>query len=159
MNTPYFKTSLHVVMSGIMALFLTGAFAADVPTHKVVNGVAIYLGVLPSEMIMGHPHSHTDAGMHGGVPVGEHYYHVMVALFDATTGKRITGAQVKARVSELALSGTEKKLEPMLIADTISYGNYFRMSGTGIYRIQVQISHSGVAQAIEAEFEYQHARI
>lgn len=159
MNTRYFKISLHLVMGGIMALFLSGAFAADVATHKVVNGVAIYLGVLPSEMVLGHPNSHTEAGMHGGVPPGEHRYHVMVALFDAATGKRITGAQVKATVSELALSGTEKTLEPMLIADTISYGNYFKMSGTGIYRIQVQIRRPGAAQAIEAEFEYQHARI
>ncbi len=159
MNTRYFKILLQLVMGSIVALFLTGAFAADVATHKVVNGVAIYLGVLPSEMILGHPHSHTEAGMHGGVPAGEHSFHVTVALFDAATGKRITGAQVKARVSELALSGTEKTLEPMLIADTISYGNYFRMSGTGIYRIQVQVRRPGVARAIEAEFEYQHGRI
>lgn len=158
MNTNYFKILLQVVAGGILTLFLTGAFAANVATHKVVNGVDIYLGVLPSEMILGHPHSHTEPGMHGGVPAGEHRFHVMVALFDATTGKRITGAQVKATVSELALSGTEKTLEPMLIADTISYGNYFIMSGTGIYRIKVQVRRSGVAQAIEAEFEYQHGR-
>lgn len=158
MNTRYFKLSLHLAMGGIIALFLTGALAANVPTHKVVDGVAIYLGVLPSEMVLGHPHSHTEAGMHGGVPPGEHRYHVMVALFDAATGKRITGAQVKAKVSELALSGTEKTLEPMLIADTITYGNYFRMSGAGIYRIQVQVRRSDVAQAVEAEFEYQHGR-
>lgn len=146
-------------MGGIMALFLSGAFAADVTTHKVVNGVAIYLGVLPSEMVLGHPKSHTEAEMHGGIPAGEHRYHVTVALFDAVTGKRITGAQLKARVSEFGLSGIEKKLEPMTIAGAISYGNYFRMSGTGIYRIQVRIRRPGVAQAIEAEFEYQHARI
>lgn len=159
MNIRYFKISLHLVMGGIMALFLSGAFAADVTTHKVVNGVAIYLGVLPSEMVLGHPKSHTEAEMHGGIPAGEHRYHVTVALFDAVTGKRITGAQLKARVSEFGLSGIEKKLEPMTIAGAISYGNYFRMSGTGIYRIQVRIRRPGVAQAIEAEFEYQHARI
>lgn len=159
MKTHYFKILLHLVIGSIAALFLTGAFAADVPTHKVVDGVAIYFGVLPSEMVLGHPKPHTEAGMHGGVPPGEHRYHVVVALFNAATGKRITGAQVKARVSELALSGTEKTLEPMLIADTITYGNYFKMSGTGIYRIQVQVRRSGVADAIEAEFEYQHGRI
>lgn len=157
MNTRYFKTLLHAIMSVIAGMFLTGAFAADVPTHKVVDGVAIYLGVLPSEMVLGHPRSHTEAGMHGGVPAGKHQYHVLVAIFDAANGKRIANAQVKARVSELALSGAEKKLEPMHIADSITYGNYFRMPNTGIYRIQVQIRRSGVAQAIEAEFEYQHA--
>ncbi len=158
MNTRYLEIALHLVIGSIAALFLTGAFAADVATHKVVNGVDIYVGVLPSEMILGHPRSHTEPGMHGGFPAGEHRFHVMVALFDAATGKRITGADVKATVSELALSGTEKKLEPMLIADTISYGAYFIMSGTGIYRIQVQVRRPGVSQAIEAEFEYQHGR-
>lgn len=158
MNARHLKMSLHVIVGGIVALFLTSAFAADVPTHKVVDGVAIYLGVLPSEMVLGHPPSHTEAGMHGGVPVGEHRYHVMIALFDAATGKRISGAQVKARVSELALSGVEKTLEPMLIADTISYGNYFWMSGAGIYSIRVQVRRSGVAHAVETEFEYQHGR-
>lgn len=158
MNTRYFKISLYAIMSVIAALFLNGAYAADVPTHKVVDGMAIYLGVLPSEMVLGHPHSHTEAGMHGGVPAGKHQYHVLVALFDAASGKRIANAQVKARVSELALSGAEKKLEPMHIADTITYGNYFRMSSAAIYRIQVQIRRLGMAQTIEAEFEYQHAR-
>lgn len=159
MNTHYFKNLLHVFMGGILALFLTGAFAADITNQKVVDGVAIYLGVLPSEMILGHPHSHTEAGMHGGGPADEHRFHVMVALFDAATGKRISGAQVKARVSELALSGTEKTLEPMFIADSITYGNYFTMSGTGIYRIQIQVVRPGAARPIEAEFEYQHGRV
>ena len=157
MNTCYFKLSLHAIMGGIAALFLAGAFAADTPTHKVVDGISIYLGVLPAEMILGHPDSHTEAEMHGGIPAGEHHYHVTVALFDAATGKRITAAKVKAKVSELALSGTEKELEPMRIAGAISYGNYFRMPGAGIYRIRVQVRQPGV-HAIEAEFEYQHGR-
>ncbi len=158
MNTRHFKMPLLFLIGGIMALFLTGAFAADSAMHKVENGVGIYLGVFPSEMILGHPKPHAEAEMHGGVPSGEHRYHVTVALFDAATGRRITDAQVKARVSEFGLSGTEKKLEPMTIDGTISYGNYFTMSGTGIYRIRLQIRRPGTAQVIEAEFEYQHAR-
>lgn len=157
MNTHYFKISLHAIMSAIAALFLTGAFAADVPTHKVVDGVAIYLGVLPSEMVLGHSHSQAEAGMHGGVPAGKRQYHVLVALFDTASGQRITNARVKARVSELALSGAEKNLEPMHIADSITYGNYFRMPGSGIYRIRVQVRQPG-GRDIEAEFEFQQGR-
>lgn len=155
----HFKLSLHLVLGFIVAVFLSSAFAADVATHKIVNGVTIYLGVLPSEMILGHPQSHTEADMHGGVPSGEHRYHVMVALFEAATGKRITGAQVKASVSEVGLPGTEKKLEPMPINGTISYGNYFNMSGSGVYRIHVQVRSRDAEPNIEADFEYQHARI
>ena len=127
----------------------------DSGQHKIVNGVAIYLGVMPSEMILGH----AEAEMHGGVPAGDHQYHVLVSLFDNATGKRITNAQVKANVYEIGLSGVQKKLEPMLTAGTISYGNYFNMAGANPYRILVQIRLPGSTGAIEAEFEYRHARV
>jgi len=159
MPTPHLKTFLRAALAGIAALLLTAAFAADSSRHKVVHGVAIYLGVFPAEMILGHPRPHTEAEMHGGVPAGQHRYHVVVALFDNATGKRITGARVKANVSEIGLSGVQKKLEPMLVAGTVSYGNYFNMPATNNpYRINVQIELPGVVDVIEAQFDYQHAR-
>lgn len=150
---------LRAALAGIAALLLTAAFAADSNQHKVVHGVAIYLGVFPAEMILGHPKAHTEAEMHGGVPGGQHQQHVVVALFDNATGKRITGARVIANVSEIGLSGVQKKLESMLIAGTVSYGNYFSMPATNNpYRITVRIELPGVADVIEAQFDYQHAR-
>jgi len=159
MKASQLKTLLHVVVLSIATLGAGAAFAADSTTHKVVHGVAIYLGVLPAEMILGHPKPHTEAEMHGGVPAGQHQYHVTVSLFDAASGKRISGVKVSARVYEINRAGTQKKLEPMLIADTISYGNYFNMPTTNNpYRIRVLIELPGVAGVIETEFEYQHAR-
>lgn len=150
---------LHSLLAASLFLFAVAAAAADSNLHKVVHGVAIYLGVFPAEMILGHPRPHAEAEMHGGVPAGQHRYHVVVALFDDATGKRITGARVKANVSEIGLSGVQKKLEPMLIAGTVSYGNYFAMPATSNpYRIQVRIELPGVADVIEAQFDYQHAR-
>ncbi len=159
MHTRYLKTLLRVTIAGIAALLLTNALADDSGQHKIVNGVAIYLGVVPSEMILGYPKPHTEAEMHGGVPAGGHQRHVLVALFDNATGKRITNAEVNANVFEIVLSGVQKKLEPMLIAGTISYGNYFNMSGANPYRILVQIRLPGSADVFEVEFEYQHARV
>jgi hypothetical protein len=93
------------------------------------------------------------------VPAGQHRYHVVVALFDNATGKRISGAGVKANVAEIGLSGVQKKLEPMLIGGTVSYGNYFNMPSTSNpYRINVRIELPGVADVIEAQFDYRHAR-
>ncbi len=159
MPTPHLKTFLHVVLAGIAALLLTAAFAADSSQHKVVHGVAIYLGVFPAEMVLGHPRPHTEAEMHGGVPAGQHQQHVVVALFDNATGKRISGAKVSARVHEINLAGVQKKLAPMLIAGTVSYGNYFNMPATNNpYRINVRIELPAVADVIEAQFYYQHAR-
>ncbi|MHB1053822.1 MAG: hypothetical protein ACYCZT_12260 [Thiobacillus sp.] len=159
MKISQLKTLFRAAVVSIAALTASAAFAADTATHKVVHGVAIYLGVLPAEMILGHPKSHSEAEMHGGVPAGQHQQHVVVALFDAATGKRIGGAKVSARVHEINLAGTQKKLEPMLIAGTVSYGNYFNMPATNNpYRIRVLIELPGVAGVIEAQFDYQHAR-
>jgi len=47
----------------------------------------------------------------------------------------------------------------MLIASSVSYGNYFNMPTTSNpYRIQVRIELPGVVDVIEAQFDYQHAR-
>lgn len=158
MKASQFITLLRVAAISIATLLGTSAFATDTATHKVVHGVAIYLGVLPAEMILGHPKPHPEAEMHGGVPAGQHQQHVVVALFDNATGKRLSGAKVSAWVHEINLAGTRKKLEPMLIAGTISYGNYFNMATSNPYRVNVRIELPGVADAIEAQFDYQHAR-
>lgn len=146
---------IRVLLVNVLLLIpLAGALADDSGQHKIVNGVVIYLGVMPSEMILGHPKPHTEAEMHGGVPAGRHQRHVLVALFDNATGKRITNVEVKANVFEIGLFGVQKKLEPMLIAGTISYGNYFNIAGVNPYRILVQIRLPGSADVIEVEFEY-----
>jgi hypothetical protein len=145
MNTRYFKIPLHVILGGLAALFLSSTFAADSSQHKIVEGVAIYIGVIPAELIKGYPKAHPESEMHGGVPVSEAQYHIVLALFDAKTVARITNVQA-----------AKKTLEPMLIANTISYGNYFQLSGQGEHRIQIEISGVHTGQTIHATFE--HAR-
>lgn len=154
----YFKTLLRIIAVSVATLLASTTFAADSSQHKIVNGMAIYLGMLPAEMILGHPKPHPEAEMHGGVPARGSQYHVMVVLFDNATGKRITGARVKANVSLIGLSGVQKKLEPMLIAGTVTYGNYFNMSANdNPYRIRVLVELPGTPGVIEATFEYRHA--
>ena len=132
------------------------ATADTASDHKIVSNVAIYLGLIPAEMIRGHPPRATESTMHGGSPAGQGQYHVTIALFDATTGKRITGADVRARVAEIGLSGEEKKLEPMDIAGTETYGNYFPMVGSGPFRINVTVRITGQRGEIKAAFEHRH---
>ena len=158
MLTDLVKGLLKAVLVGAVVVFLSAvATAADAPeNYQVVDGVAIYLGLMPAQIIEGHPMSHTEAGMHGGVPAGSQSNHVMVALFDAATGKRIGDAMVKAAVGEMGMGLQWKTLEPMQIADTITYGNYFVMPENGIYRIQVRIHLLGRPQPVVAIFTHQH---
>ena len=157
MKTSQLKTLLRIAVISIATLLASTAFADDSGQHKVVKGVAIYFGVIPAELIEGHPASHPESEMHGGAPpVTEERYHIVIALFDAKTGARINNAKVTASLSSFGFAVGKKTLEPMLIANTISYGNYFKLSGKGTHRIQIEISGVHPDQTIHATFE--HAR-
>ena len=92
--------------------------------------------------------------MHDSPPEGSGSQHIVVALFDAKTGQRITDAKVSARVEQLGLIADHKDLDPMQIAGTVSYGNFYAMPRGGIYRIRVIVKRKGSSRPIEAEFEY-----
>ena len=53
----------------VLSLFFGAAMANDNLT-KVVDGVTIYIGILPAEMIRGYPKEGPEGAMHGGVPRG-----------------------------------------------------------------------------------------
>ena len=75
---------------------------------------------------------------------------------DEKTGKPVANATVEGRVGEIGLSVTGKKLEPMIIAGTTTYGNFFPMSGTGPFQIDVEFRLSGQAQTQSTRFYYTH---
>lgn len=145
--------SLMLAVSLALAA-LTAAAAADTDRYKVVDGVAIYLGLMPAEMVLGHPRQFPEKEMHGGIPQGKDRYHVMIALFDDATGKRIGSAQVIATVSETGSAGQRKALELMNIHNTKTYGNWFILSGHGPYRINLEIAGVRGKGRIETGFEY-----
>lgn len=159
MNTRYLKLA-----AGVLALVFAAAtgtaLAAEHGTFgrsQVVSRVAIYLGVTPAATIVrNYRVGSSERSMHGGVPQGDHYHHVMIALFDTETGKRITDAKVTATVRELGFSETTEELVPMKIAGYTAYGNYFEMPHMALYRIEVQIVRPEVPAAITAEFDYEH---
>ena len=145
---------------GLILLLLMGvsaqALADTASDSKTVGNILIYMGLLPAEMIRGHPQQHPEVSMHGGLQSGSGQYHVLIALFDSKTGSRIENADVSARVSEIGLAGDEKKLEPMQIAGTVTYGNYFRMAGRGPFKIALTIHVPGQPQEIRTTFEHRH---
>ncbi len=143
-------TRLGWLLAGL--LLMVSATAAVDGYRQVVDGVAVYFGVMPAELVRGHPREHPESEMHGGVPVGEN--HIMVALFEDKTGKRITRAEVTATITGPGNFKAEKKLEPMIIAGAASFGNYFTMPGPGPYRIAVRIRTPGIGHDIEASFTW-----
>lgn len=128
--------------------------AASDPTHKLVEGTDIYLGVLPAESLRTrHSGSDAEKKMYGGIPSGKGYFLVSVTLRDSSTKAEIKDAQVEARVENL-MTGETKKLEAASINNTVSYGNYFQMPGKDPYAVTLQIRKPGAARAIEARFDF-----
>ena len=160
------RISFRNLLCGALAIVLGAlsgiSIAADTGQRHVVNGVAISLGVLPAEMVFGQPKGHHEADMHQGAPGWGEQYHVMVSLFDHQNWMPITGAEVRATVSDARTPGQRapgprKQLGPMTITGGTAYGNYFNMPGIGPYRIDLEIRRPGTQQPIESGFEYRHA--
>lgn len=146
--------------AGLALLVLAGAFLsipawADTGYSQSVGGYSVYLGVVPAEIIKGHPAQHAEASMHGGTRTGGSH-HVMISIIDDKTSKQVTDAAVEAQVGEIGLSVTTRKMEPMVIVGTTTYGNFFPMNGNGPFQIDVEFRPAGRAQALNTRFYYTH---
>ena len=146
--------------AAVLAAILLGAAALQAQPASdgvaTAGGLTAYLGVMPAEIVKGHPSSHPEGAMHGGAPNGAHEYHIIVAIFDAGSGARMSDATVTAKVSGLGLSGPEKALEPMAIANTITYGGFFELSGADLYTIRMTVKRPGAQAPVVLEFRYDH---
>ncbi len=134
-----------------MVVFSSATSAEHWGRTQTVNGLDLYLGVVSAEVLRQDPdrypyHERTK------LPSGRDMYHVMVALFDKTSGERITDAVVTARVAPLALGGPTRTLEPILVAGALTYCNYFRISPPDTYVIQAEIRRPDVARVVRARF-------
>ena len=94
--------------------------------------------------------------MHGGVPKGKHFHHIIVALFDSKSLERVTDAKVTATVGEIGLGRKSKPLEPFTIAGALTYGNYFKFLNTTTYTIDITVKRPGSTAPIKTRFEYRH---
>lgn len=157
MTTGFLRNALMGIFALLLAAAPTLSHAAD-GQYKTVDGLSVYVGVLPAEMLLGHPKGHHEREMHGGVPAGINRYHVVVALFDAASGKRITDARVRIAGASIGMASAWTKAEPMLINNVTTYGAYITLPEPGPYKIQVEIQRPGAGKAIEIEFDYPFAR-
>jgi hypothetical protein len=79
-------------------------------------------------------------------------YHILVALFDKSTGRRIDGAVVEATVAPFGLSGPTRIMYPTAPAGMINYCNWFRLSSGDIYVIHVTVRRPEIRTMRTAEF-------
>lgn len=142
----------HAVFPGLLILALLAPVHGAAGGHRqIVDGIAIYFGVVPAELVRGHPREHPESEMHGGIAAGES--HLMVALFDEKTGERIVRAKVAATITG-SDGKIEKPLEPMVVAGAATYGNYVYLAGQGPYRIDLEVRLPARARPVRARFEW-----
>jgi hypothetical protein len=125
---------------------------------QTVDGMTVEMGVLPAELIQGQ--LTTPGGpdaLHGGTAPDSSSHHIVVAVFDAKTGARITDARIRAGVGNRSYNHEpEKPLEPMEINGAMTYGGFFPMPGQGVWRIHLLVQRIGEPKAVEANFAYEH---
>ena len=147
------KRFIAVAAVALSAASLAGVAAAQAthPAKETSQAVVFHFGVAPAEIVQAHPSEHPERAMHGGAAKGQK--HIVLALFDAATEERISEAEVQATVTPLGGSGVTKRLQPMRIADKLSFGAFFPMLSQGIYRIRFEVKRRGRPAAV-ANFEY-----
>ncbi len=123
-----------------------------------LDGMELFYGVIPAEILRGHPSGHEERSMHGGVPHGKGVYHLIVSVFDSKTSTRITDAVITGSVIEVGMATQNRKLEAMTFGGNVSFGNYFAMSNPGPYEIVVNVRRPGNLKTATARFQYWHPR-
>jgi len=146
------RCGTRLAMVAVAALLAFDVYAAESMHHKTVSGIEIYLGVLPAELIRGHPPEHPESRMHGGYAVNES--HLSVALYQSGDGGRIRHAGVRVTITGSNAGSVRRKLEPMLMGGQQVYGSYVPLTGAGPYRIRLDIRIPGRDRPIVAHFSW-----
>ena len=140
----------------VLGLIFGTARAAGInPDQPIrVDGIELFFGFVPAEILRGHPREHDEQTMHGGVPSGRGVHHLIISVFDAKTRTRLTDAAVTASVTEIGMATQNQKLEAMTFGGAMSYGNYFAMPDQGPYEIVVNVRRASDGKTATARFQY-----
>lgn len=112
------------------------------------EGVVIYWGLVPAAVVS---ERHALDEMHGGRPGGGgQLHHLVIAVYDSASGRRIDNAVLRAQLSESGLvDEAPRYLTPMSIDGQMSYGQIFSVAKAGPYRFRVWVRPPGRATEIE----------
>lgn len=129
-----------------MGLVLSsGAQAQDRVEH---DGVVLYWGMVPAAVVS---QQHALQELHGRPPPGGgKLNHLVVALFDSASGRRLDDAVVRAQLIETGVADAPAKyLTPMPMNGLASYGQVFGMVHEGPYRFRIVVELPARAKRIE----------
>jgi hypothetical protein len=137
------------------------AGAGVVDGVKTVDGLTVYLGVVPAAVTRGHAPQHTESTMHGGAAARRsiHDVHLLVAVFNSASGQRLRNVKVTARIHGAGRNLGTVPLTPMTVNGALTYGGYAKLGWEEDVMILVDIRRPGRTprtSTTTAQFEYAH---
>jgi hypothetical protein len=151
--------SLYVVAAGLA--FAAPADAGVVDGVRAVDGLTIYLGVVPAAMTRAHAPQHTERTMHGGGAARRsiHDVHLLVAVFNSASGERLRNVTVTASIHGTGRNLGTVPLKPMTVNGALTYGGYAKLGWEEDVMILVDIWRPGRTprtSTVTAQFDYNH---
>ena len=122
-----------------------------------VDSAIVYLGVVPASQTRNYSSERVgDMAMGGRAASNVNDIHLVVALFDHGTGRRITDAQVSARFVGERGRRWSAMLKPMTMNGAMTYGAYSNMGGDNKASILIDVDRpfGRSSQNLTARFEY-----
>jgi hypothetical protein len=124
---------------------------------KNTDGLIVYLGVVPAAVSRAHPVAHEESRMHGGRPdTTYHDKHFVVALFDRSSGRRISEANVFAELFTGGRRVQSVPLRRMTINSQLTFGGYTTLDTKRDYTISVHVARPRRVSHTIARFDYVH---
>lgn len=146
-----FAVMRYLLLSIALGLVMVSASGAA-EQKLMVDGMEVFYGIVPLEIVKKTADKH-GSDMHGRRS-RKNFRHLVVTLVDGESGQRIADATIDATVTPLGLASKEKRLEPMRIDQTITYGNFFEFpADSAPFRIVLKITRPN-RPTHSAAFEY-----
>jgi hypothetical protein len=152
--------SLGIKIAALSLTLPLAAMPADAGLNKgsvTVDSAIVFLGVVPATQTRDYSSERAgDMAMGGPAANDINSIHLVVALFDHGTRKRITDAQVSARFLGERGHRWSVMLKPMTMNGALTYGAYSNMGGNNSASIFIDIIRpfGRSSQNLTARFEY-----
>lgn len=140
------------VAATTLLLLATALSPALAQSRQERSGITLFWGLVPAAVVAD---KHALAELHGGPPKGGgQVHHLVVALYDSASGRRIEDAVVRAQLRETGIVDEPAKyLLPMQVNDQASYGQVFGVAKDGPYRFRVWVRPPSRADEVEFKFD------
>ena len=149
-----------LVVTALLGLNTAPAWAGLRDGSQTVDGLTVYLGVVPASISRGHAPAHVEAKMHGGVPAASlHNVHIVAAVFDAASGKRRTDVRVMARLHGRGTKQWTIPLTSMTIDGAKTYGGYTSIGWVDDLMISIDVirpNRTPRTRTTTMQFQYAH---